>query len=120
MRHLADICPDEREHLEHATKLALELYDACRDLHQLDETNREYLEAAGLLCNVGLFISHARHHLHSYYIIRNSEHLSGFTDHEVELIAQTARYFKVSVGKSKKSGRASIRPFRTELEPLCW
>ena len=100
VRHLADICPDEREHLEHATGLALELYDGCRDVHQLDETYREYLEAAGLLCNVGLFISHARHHLHSYYISRNSEQLAGFTDHEIELIAQTARYHRKSAPKA--------------------
>jgi len=100
VRHLADICPDEREHLEHATGLALELYDGCRDVHRLDETYREYLEAAGLLCNVGLFISHARHHLHSYYIIRNSEQLAGFTDHEIELIAQTARYHRKSAPKA--------------------
>jgi exopolyphosphatase/guanosine-5'-triphosphate,3'-diphosphate pyrophosphatase len=100
VRHLADICPDERDHLEHATRLALELYDGCHDLHRLDERYREYLEAAGLLCNVGLFISHARHHLHSYYIIRNSEHLAGFTDHEIELIAQTARYHRKSAPKA--------------------
>jgi exopolyphosphatase/guanosine-5'-triphosphate,3'-diphosphate pyrophosphatase len=99
VRHLADICPDESEHLEHATHLALQLYDGCRHLHRLPETYREYLEAAALLCNVGLFISHARHHLHSYYIIRNSEQLAGFTDHEIELIAQTARYHRKSAPK---------------------
>ena len=100
VRHLADICPDEREHVEHATALALQLYDGCHDLHQLDDVYREYLEAGGLLCNVGLFISHARHHLHSYYIIRNSEHLTGFTDHEIELIAQVARYHRKSAPKA--------------------
>jgi exopolyphosphatase / guanosine-5'-triphosphate,3'-diphosphate pyrophosphatase len=100
VRHLADICPEEREHLEHATDLALQLYDGCQALHGLDDTYREYLKAAGVLCNVGLFISHARHHLHSYYIIRNSEHLSGFTDHEIELIAQTARYHRKSAPKA--------------------
>lgn len=98
--HLASICPDEREHAEHSTMLALELFDQCHDLHGLDDEDREYLEAAGLLANVGLFISHARHHLHSYYIIRNSEHLSGFTDHEIELIAQTARYHRKSAPKA--------------------
>ena len=37
----------------------------------------ELLEAAGLLCNVGLAISHDRHHLHSYYVIRNTDLLAG-------------------------------------------
>jgi exopolyphosphatase/guanosine-5'-triphosphate,3'-diphosphate pyrophosphatase len=99
VRHLADICPEESEHLEHVRHLAVQLYDGCAPLHRLPDACREYLEAAALLCNVGLFISHARHHLHSYYIIRNSEQLSGFTDHEVELIALTARYHRKSAPK---------------------
>ena len=33
-----------------------------------------------------LVISHSKHHLHSYYVIRNSE-LAGLTDHEIEMIA---------------------------------
>jgi exopolyphosphatase/guanosine-5'-triphosphate,3'-diphosphate pyrophosphatase len=101
VRHLADICPDERDHAEHTSRLALQLYDGCRDLHRLDEACREYLEAAALLANVGQFISHSRHHLHSYYIIRNSEQLTGFTDHEIELIAQVARYHRKSAPKDK-------------------
>ena len=36
--------------------------------------------------DVGVVISHSRHHLHSYYVIRNSE-LAGLTDNEIEMIA---------------------------------
>ncbi|MBA3303976.1 MAG: Ppx/GppA family phosphatase [Acidimicrobiia bacterium] len=99
--HLADSCPEERDHAEHACDLALQLYDATADLHGLDEVCREHLEAAALLANVGLTIAHARHHLHSYYIIRNTEHLAGFTEREVELIAQIARYHRKSEPKAK-------------------
>ncbi|MGH9183764.1 MAG: exopolyphosphatase [Acidimicrobiales bacterium] len=99
--HLADICPEERPHAEQTTRLALAIYDGCSHLHHLDHDCREYLEAAGLLANVGLFISHSRHHRHSYYIIRNAEHLTGFTDREVELIAQVARYHRKSTPKAK-------------------
>ncbi|MFI5043849.1 MAG: Ppx/GppA family phosphatase, partial [Acidimicrobiales bacterium] len=42
------------------------------------------------------FISHSGHHKHSYYVIRNSEHLMGFTDREIELIALIARYHRKS------------------------
>ena len=38
--------------------------------HDLDDAAREHLEAAALLSNVGLWISHSRHHQHSYYVIR--------------------------------------------------
>jgi exopolyphosphatase/guanosine-5'-triphosphate,3'-diphosphate pyrophosphatase len=99
--HLAALCPEESEHAAHSTDLAVELFEATRDRHGLHEMHEEYLEAAGLLCNVGLFLSHDRHHLHSYYIIRNSELLMGFTDHEIELIAQVARYHRKSAPKPR-------------------
>jgi exopolyphosphatase/guanosine-5'-triphosphate,3'-diphosphate pyrophosphatase len=51
------------------------------------------------LANVGLVISHSKHHLHSYYVIRNSE-LTGLTDAEIEIIAQIARYHRKSAPKA--------------------
>ncbi|MDZ7680058.1 MAG: Ppx/GppA phosphatase family protein [Acidimicrobiales bacterium] len=98
--HVAALDPD-REHSEHLTELALGLFDETRDLHGLDDHHRELLEAAGLLHNVGLFINHSAHHKHSYYVIRNSEQLLGFTDHEIELIALIARYHRKSAPKPK-------------------
>jgi len=97
--HLAAIAPGEREHAEHATELALELFEQTSQLHGLDPELEEMLEAAGLLANVGLFVSHDRHHLHSYYIIRNTDLLTGFTDDEIELIALIARYHRKSAPK---------------------
>jgi exopolyphosphatase/guanosine-5'-triphosphate,3'-diphosphate pyrophosphatase len=110
VRHLAEICPEEVGHAEHSTALALQIFDASRDLHGLDDDHREILEAGGLLCNVGLFISHSGHHKHSYYVIRNSERLTGFTDHEVELIAQVARYHRKSAPKPDHPEFAGLRP----------
>jgi exopolyphosphatase/guanosine-5'-triphosphate,3'-diphosphate pyrophosphatase len=91
-------------------RLALELFDATVELHHLDESCREYLEAAALLANVGLFISHSRHHLHSYYVIRNSERLLGFTDGEIEIIALIARYHRKSAPKPSHSEFAALAP----------
>ncbi|MGI9609492.1 MAG: HD domain-containing protein, partial [Acidimicrobiia bacterium] len=84
------------EHAEHCTNLALQLFDRTDDLHGMGPRERELLEMAGLLHNVGLFISHSGHHKHSYYVIRNSEQLTGFSDNEIELIAQIARYHRKS------------------------
>ena len=97
---VAELDPD-REHSEHLTDLALRLFDATTEIHGLDDRYRELLEAAGLLHNVGLFINHSAHHKHSYYVIRNNEHMLGFTDHEVELIALVARYHRKSGPKAK-------------------
>ena len=109
VRHLADLCPDERAHGEHVARLALEVHDGCEALGLLDRSAREYLEAGALLANVGLVISHAGHHLHSYYVIRNAERLTGFTDHEVELIAQIARYHRKSAPKASHEAFAHLR-----------
>lgn len=95
--HLAELMDDDPQHSSHVAQLVLSLFDQTRDLHGLGDDAREYLEAAALLCNLGLFLSHAGHHRHSYYMIRNSEHLTGFTNREIELIAQIARYHRKSV-----------------------
>jgi exopolyphosphatase/guanosine-5'-triphosphate,3'-diphosphate pyrophosphatase len=106
--HLASLVPDMREHGDHTAALAMQLFDATEFLHHLGEDERELLEAAALLANVGLVISHARHHLHAYYVIRNAEHLTGFTDREIELMAQVARYHRKSAPKSKHADFAAL------------
>jgi exopolyphosphatase/guanosine-5'-triphosphate,3'-diphosphate pyrophosphatase len=100
--HLVELCDDDPDHAVQVARLALELHDALAGRLGLGGSERELLEAAALLANVGLFISHSRHHKHSYYVIRNSEHMMGFTDREVELIAQVARYHRRSVPSVEK------------------
>ena len=106
--HVAALVPEEREHAEHSTELALRLFEQTGAVHQLDPSNEELLEAAGLLANVGLLVSHDRHHLHSYYVIRNSDALTGFTDEEIELIALVARYHRKSAPKSSHADFAAL------------
>lgn len=113
--HLADLCDDDQLHSERVAELALELFDGTASLHGLDLQCREYLEAAALLANVGLFVSHAQHHKHTYYVIRNSEHLSGFTDREIELIALVARYHRKSAPKKKHAEFARLPPDDQEI-----
>ena len=83
-------------HAEHATELALELFDETAAAHGLGIADSEVLEAAGLLHNIGRFVAHSSHHKHSYYLIRHSERLAGFTEGELELIALVARYHRKS------------------------
>jgi exopolyphosphatase / guanosine-5'-triphosphate,3'-diphosphate pyrophosphatase len=106
--HLAELTDEDPEHSARSAHLALELFDQLAPWHELDDRHREYLEAAALLCNVGLFISHSGHHKHSYYVIRNSEHLTGFTDGEIEVIAQVARYHRRSAPKPKHEAFAAL------------
>ena len=83
-------------------------------LHGLDAAAREYLEAGALLANVGLVVAHSKHHLHAYYVIRNSE-LAGLTDLEIEIVAQIARYHRKSEPKPSHPEFAGLEPRHQEL-----
>jgi exopolyphosphatase/guanosine-5'-triphosphate,3'-diphosphate pyrophosphatase len=98
IHQLAERCDDDPAHSAHVARLAVELFDGLASLHGLDQAAREYLEAGALLANVGLVVAHSKHHLHAYYVIRNSE-LAGLTDREIEIVAQIARYHRKSEPK---------------------
>ena len=103
--HLADLRRHSVEHLLIATdedpdharciaRLSLAIFDGLERVHGLGAEHRELLEAGALLANVGLMISHSAHHKHGYYIVRNTDRLSGFNDREIELVAQLARFHR--------------------------
>jgi exopolyphosphatase/guanosine-5'-triphosphate,3'-diphosphate pyrophosphatase len=109
VRLLLDRCDDDPAHSAQVARLALELFDALQPLHDMTPADRDLLEAGALLANVGLVVAHTKHHLHSYYVIRNSE-LAGLTDHEIELIAQIARYHRKSSPKASHPEFAALDP----------
>ncbi|WP_008312146.1 Ppx/GppA phosphatase family protein [Leptolyngbya sp. PCC 6406] len=82
-------------------RYALNLFDAIQGtLHNWGNPERELLWAAAVLHNCGHFISHSGHHKHSYYLIRHGE-LLGYTEVEIEVIANVARYHRKSLPKKK-------------------
>jgi exopolyphosphatase/guanosine-5'-triphosphate,3'-diphosphate pyrophosphatase len=90
-----------REYSDRVAKFALGLFDQTQGhLHQWDGEARELLWAAAILHNCGLYVSHSAHHKHSYYLIRNGE-LLGYTEAEIEVIANLARYHRRSKPKKK-------------------
>ncbi len=94
--HLMELCDDDPDHSIHVARLSLSLFDQLGESLGRRPESRELLEVAALLSNVGMFVAHSAHHKHSYYVIRNTEHLMGFTDSEIELIALIARYHRKS------------------------
>ncbi len=104
---LAENFKYEEGHSRHVSELALKIFDQTQYLHKLTYTEREYLESAALLHEIGCFVSHSQHHRHSYYLIRNSEML-GFTENEKEIIANTARYHRKSHPKQKHEAFAKL------------
>jgi exopolyphosphatase/guanosine-5'-triphosphate,3'-diphosphate pyrophosphatase len=114
VRQLRDRCDDDPAHSTQVARLAVALFDGLQPLHGLGAAARDYLEAGALLANVGLVVAHTKHHLHSYYVIRNSE-LTGLTDHEIEVIALIARYHRKSAPKPSHTEWAALDPQDQEV-----
>jgi exopolyphosphatase/guanosine-5'-triphosphate,3'-diphosphate pyrophosphatase len=90
---LAERCHYQAEHAQHIARLALALFDQTRASHGLSDREREWLEYASLMHDIGALISFVRHHRHSYYLIKNGD-LRGFQPDEIEVIALVARYHR--------------------------
>ncbi|MCX6155242.1 MAG: Ppx/GppA phosphatase family protein [Candidatus Kapabacteria bacterium] len=100
LNHIIELYQVDIVHANHILKLAIKLYDSLLDLHKLPDLDIEYLEASALLHDVGYHISRDQHHKHSYYLIKNSV-MPGYTNDELELIANVARYHRKSHPKKK-------------------
>ena len=91
-------CDWHRGHAEHVTQLSLQFFDQTRPLHGLSSIERELLEYASLLHDIGWHISGKSHHKHSMYLILNGG-LKNFTAEELNIIACIARYHRKSLPK---------------------
>ena len=89
-------CQYDPVHTHHVAKLCLQIFDQTASVHKLGEREREWLEYAAILHDVGYLINIRQHHKHSYYLIKNCD-LVGFTADEIELIANIARYHRKAI-----------------------
>jgi len=90
-------------HAHHVAKLALSLFDQTRSLHNLGDREREWLEYAALLHDIGHHISENKHHKHTYYLMIHAD-LPGFSSEEVGMMANVARYHRRAKPKVKDKG----------------
>jgi exopolyphosphatase/guanosine-5'-triphosphate,3'-diphosphate pyrophosphatase len=104
---LAERCNYMPAHATQVARLSLRLFDATRALHGLGPREREWLEYAAILHDIGVHISYERHHRHSYYLIKHGE-LRGFEPGEVEVIALVARYHRQAEPKKSHEGYADL------------
>ncbi|MBL8114223.1 MAG: Ppx/GppA family phosphatase [Acidobacteria bacterium] len=100
----------ERPHAEKTRDLALQLFDRTHALHQLAGREREWLEHAAFLHDVGTAIGYRAHHKHTAYLISHAE-LKGFSATEISVIAQVARYHRKSRPKRSHEAFARLDPF---------
>ncbi len=103
VRDFARSCHVDENHGEQVARLAMQLFDAVAAPFALGERERQLLEAAALLHDVGYFISYSAHHKHSYHLIRYAS-LFDFSPREKELMANMARYHRKALPKKKHEG----------------
>jgi exopolyphosphatase/guanosine-5'-triphosphate,3'-diphosphate pyrophosphatase len=83
----------DEAHCRQVTALALSLFDQTTALHGLGPAERELLEAAGLLHDVGYAVAQSSRHKHSLYLIRNAG-LDGWSPRELLMMGNVARYHR--------------------------
>ena len=104
---LAERCNYAGAHAQQVARLALAIFDQTRPLHRLTDREREWLEYAALMHDLGIHISYPRHHRHSYYLIKNGD-LRGFEPDEIEVIALVARYHRRGTPKRSHAEYAEL------------
>jgi exopolyphosphatase/guanosine-5'-triphosphate,3'-diphosphate pyrophosphatase len=104
----------ERAHAIHVARLALRIFDQTSDLHRFRTGERELLEYAALLHEVGMHVSYQDHQKHSYYLISHAG-LRGFTTDQVAIVANVARYYRKATPSEEHENFAQLSPARQEV-----
>jgi exopolyphosphatase/guanosine-5'-triphosphate,3'-diphosphate pyrophosphatase len=104
---LGERCNYYPAHARHVADLALGLFDGTTDRHGLGPHEREWLEFAALLHDIGTHIAYEGHHKHSHYLIRHGG-LRGFDPEEIEIIGLVARYHRQATPRKSHDGFGTL------------
>ncbi|MCE9626702.1 MAG: HD domain-containing protein [Candidatus Eisenbacteria bacterium] len=114
---LARFARDDR-HPQHIAALSVQLFDALRSWHGLGVREREWLQFAALLHDIGSSVAYDGHARHSAYLIRQGG-LRGLTASEIELVALVAQYHGAARPRKKRdSVFAGLR--KSERRTVRW
>jgi len=108
IREFAERCHCDRRHIEQVRILALNIFDLLADKLGAADEERGFLEAAGLLHDVGQLVSYRNHQKHSYQLILHGERLP-FSPRERQIVALVSRYHRRR-GPRKKRAEFGVLP----------
>lgn len=108
---LAERSESVYRHNLQSARLAVRLFDVTASLHGLGAREREWLEYAALLHDIGYSVHYKGHHKHAYYLIRNAV-LDAFDQREIEIIANVARYHRGAAPKPGHPEMAALKPWQ--------
>jgi exopolyphosphatase/guanosine-5'-triphosphate,3'-diphosphate pyrophosphatase len=97
-------CGADDGHSQLVARLATDLFDQTLPLHRLRIDDRELLEYAGLLHDIGEHVSVDAHHKHTAYLIEHGR-LRGFSPEEVAVLGCLGRFHR------RGDPKVSFEPF---------
>jgi exopolyphosphatase/guanosine-5'-triphosphate,3'-diphosphate pyrophosphatase len=109
-------CNWDEVHSRQVAKLALQLFDQTLPLHGLGPHDRDILDLASLLHDIGAHVSNEAHHKHTAYLIEHGR-LRGFPPEEVDVLAALGRYHRGGDPRSSREPLASLGPEWHERVP---
>ena len=93
VQSLARRCSWPEAHSRHVARLALELFDQTRELHHLDDDDRELLEYGALLHDIGEHVAHEGHDRHAAYLVHHGN-LRGLTPAAISVLTGLVRWHR--------------------------
>jgi exopolyphosphatase/guanosine-5'-triphosphate,3'-diphosphate pyrophosphatase len=100
VEEFAKNCSVDLPHARQVSRIAGSLWEQMSAALDLKPEDRELIESAALVANVGYLINFEGHHKHSYHLILNSE-LPGFERRQLQVLANVARYHRGNAPKRK-------------------
>lgn len=97
--------PQPEPHTRRVEKLSLRLFDELQPLHGYGPRERQLLEAAARLHDIGTVMNYYDHHKHGAYLVRAAP-VPGWSHREQSLLALLVRYHRK--GKPKKRGYKAL------------
>ncbi len=113
---LGHTCGFDEPHARNVARLALGLFDSAREagLHGLGKWERDLLEFAALLHDIGTFLSFGDHEVHSAYFIRHAD-LLGFDETEIAIVANCTLFHRRNVPRKKHPALAEMDPSSQQI-----
>jgi len=93
-------CRWDEAHHRHVANLCVQMFDALAPELGWAGEERELLEYAGLLHDIGRIVNVSGHHRHSQYLIDNAG-LLGFTAREVHILGVIVRYHRRNLPRKR-------------------
>jgi exopolyphosphatase / guanosine-5'-triphosphate,3'-diphosphate pyrophosphatase len=96
-----------KDHAKYVSDIATSIYDQLERVHKLEDKHRLFLRAASILHDCGNYVSLSNHAMHSYNIIK-SQNIMGFSDQNLEIIGNIARYHSGKMPSHKDSNYRNL------------